>query len=197
MAFLGSNNITMFPSAGRNPANDATSRLTTEYNLVNIVNRLVTTKEDGFVITDKIDSDVILEFCIDGYYFKVDNYNDIITAVGGSPTDIYAYINVNTNNGVAFSELAAWNNAVSTTGYPLDIIVGTSEQFAGVEFRDSEISSENVEGFLKKHLHILTKVGNDWKIPKESQVRYIIESPMGKTPTLYIDDGELEETTSP
>ena len=39
--FVKSENIRIFPCGGRNATLDAAARLTTEYNLVSIINRLV------------------------------------------------------------------------------------------------------------------------------------------------------------
>jgi hypothetical protein len=39
--FINSENIEVFPCGGRDSQYDATAKLTTEYNLVSIINRLV------------------------------------------------------------------------------------------------------------------------------------------------------------
>lgn len=186
MAFLDSNKITMFPSAGRNPSVDPTSRLTTEYNLVNIVNRLLTTDKNGFVITQTYSAGNPLEFCVKGYYFKVDR-GDSITGIDdgifNNSTKIYAYVNITSPTGSdEFSELSDISNQNSAETYPLD----TNDGFVGVAFTDTLPA-------LSDYLLILSRATTSgaWSIPKESQVRYRIKSPMSTTVTLSIDDGDL------
>lgn len=195
MAFLDSDKITMFPSAGRNPSADPTSRLTTEYNLVNIVNRLLTTNKDGFVITSTFSAGNPFEFCIKGYYFKIDR-GDSITGIGdgifNNSTEIYAYVNITSPTGSdEFSELSHISNQNSAETYPLD----TNDGFVGVAFTDTLPALS--DGMYDLLILSRSDASESWSIPKESQVRYMIESPMGKTVTLKINDGKLETTTEP
>ena len=77
MSFLTSNMINVFP-CGRRP-NYPEDRWLTEYNLINIVNRL--TDKKSFVVTSSI-SDTKSEFIfnIEGYLFKT-TVNDILAAL--------------------------------------------------------------------------------------------------------------------
>lgn len=193
MAYIDSNLIQMFPSANRNPVNDPTSRLTTEYNMVNLVNRLINNNNDSsFVITQTLGSgDNSIEFSLAGYYFRIDNYNNIVNlfqSESPAATDIYAKVEISQSR--YFSEIVATGSGASSSGkFPLD----TSDGFVGLEFvKDQPASASEI-----KWLHIMHKKGSTWEIPKESQVKFILHSPMGKTPTLYIDDGELETTSKP
>ena len=177
MAFIGSNNIVMFPSAKRNPTYDSTSRLTTEYNLVNLVNRLVCNDKlsygSGFVITNKIDStNKMLEFCIDGYYFRVEDYTQLV-GLFSNPSSIYAAISVSSDLRV-FNELQPLDNQgnplTTTAEYPLD---NSNGKFIGVNFLTSAPSTSGA-----MYLQILTKSSGTWEIPEGSKIRYVLKSPM-------------------
>lgn len=197
MAFIGSDNILIFPSAKRNPTHDSTSRLTTEYNLVNIVNRLICNDKEGqgngFVITTKIDTDnKVLEFSLGGYYFRINEYTDLTGLPGlANATNIWAAVSIS-GDVTAFDELQPLNNSgnpiTSSVEYPLD---NSNNEFIGVNFLATEPASSAT------YLHILTKYNNAWTIPEASKIRYILKSPMGLATsskgvvTLKIDDGDL------
>lgn len=66
--FVKSENIRVFPCGGRNVTKDANARLTTEYNLVSIINRLV--DQGSFVITPT-------------YSYSANNANEFVFNIGG------------------------------------------------------------------------------------------------------------------
>ena len=66
--FVKSENIRVFPCGGRNVTKDANARLTTEYNLVSIINRLV--DQGSFVITPT-------------YSYSANNTNEFVFNIGG------------------------------------------------------------------------------------------------------------------
>ena len=89
MGYLADNKITVFPAASHG-ANHPDARLTTEFNISNIINQLI--DKNGFVISL---TNTDIEFNIRGYYFKA-AISDIISAAGSpSSGSIYAQININ------------------------------------------------------------------------------------------------------
>jgi hypothetical protein len=104
MGFISSDNILVFPCGRRKSKYDITARLTTEYNLVSIINRLV--DKESFLITDialsagfAISEKTLFSFNIGGYLFTTsiaDVFNAAGVTVTSTSTDVYAYINKNT-----------------------------------------------------------------------------------------------------
>ena len=97
-----SNNIRVYPCSNRNPESDYTARLTTEYNLVSIINRLVDMKSfcvstfQGCYLGDDTTKSLISSinefmFNINGYLFNLNN----ITADADKPgqfTQLVSYL---------------------------------------------------------------------------------------------------------
>lgn len=79
--YLESNHIQVFPVT--NKPSEPQSRLTTEYNITNLINRLIDTK--SFVITSNEDykgtDNKALEFTLDGYYIKVEDKTELLTTI--------------------------------------------------------------------------------------------------------------------
>lgn len=170
---LPSNQIRVFPCANRGASYNLDSRLTTEYNLTNIINQLTDTKK--FVITNFVDSDnKVLEFNINGYYFSVSDYTNIVNNIylEGTPAEIddciYAEIFIDENStNIVFNELS-----VNTTE---DEEAGV---FNGVTFDNTYNEEQN-------SLKLLVYTSDGWKIPLESKIRYNKHS-------ISIDNGELD-----
>ena len=120
-AYLDSNKIKVFPCGGRNINYDPLARLTTEQNLISIINRLV--DMDSFIVTTHASNqemDNSIEeyiFNIDGYLFTVpngvgakniitttlDDYftdNNITELTNGRPYQLLAHIRKETYQGV-------------------------------------------------------------------------------------------------
>ena len=79
-----SNNIRVYPCSNRNPEKDYMARLTTEYNLVSIINRIVDMKSfcvSTFQDCSLTDISSINEFMfnINGYLFTIENDNGEFT----------------------------------------------------------------------------------------------------------------------
>lgn len=92
MAYVDSNNIKVFPSAKRG-IDYPESRLTTEANFVNIINKLI--NYDGFVISTEFDENDPFEFNIHGYYFYINKGINLLSKLNISvATDIYAGISL-------------------------------------------------------------------------------------------------------
>ena len=96
MGFIKSANIQVFPCGRRANNMNATARLTTEYNLVSIINRLV--DKESFIVTDvdfssniAIDDTTLFSFNIGGYLFTA-SIKDVFTAAGTGSNFILARI---------------------------------------------------------------------------------------------------------
>lgn len=180
MPYINSNSINVFPCANRGTAYNLQSRLTSEYNLTNIINQLIDT--DSFVITNVLTTDGPLAFNIHGYYFNVSNYQDI-TNLDSSWTDVYAQITIAHNElegGLVFHELTV--NGTEDVSTNLD----GDTTFDGVEFT----GTKPTEAQDHYYLHILHRnsTSSDWYIPPESTVKFLTNS---KRRSIKIDDGEL------
>lgn len=159
---LSSDNIKIFPATRRSGEYDPFSRLMSESTITSIINRLVDC--DGFVINDELDvfndsldNNKPLEFNIFGYYIKIPNIKELLNAFS-SATDIYASITLD------------GEQVPSSTGPSYTQVVGIDENdvYNGVTFSSSEPTvSDTVHA-----LHILTKVGTNWTIPKASVIKF-------------------------
>ena len=171
MAFIDKNNIHIFPVT--NKPSEKQSRLTTEYNITNIVNRLLDTK--SFVITSgAVTNKSALEFNIQGYYVKVDKISDLGTPTTAS--DCYATITIKSNvkDGQTFIEL--------------DGKEGTDGSYTGVTFSwGKPSSSTNASEYT---LHILHYDGSKYTIPRASKIRF------NQYAINKIDDGDLDNTNT-
>lgn len=186
MAYINSNSIDVFPCANRGGNHNLQSRLTSEYNLTNIINQLI--DQDSFVITTSLTSGGPLSFNIHGYYFNVLNYNDIIN-LGISGDDIYASIRIKANTstgGVIFHELSV-GGTEENEGSGLDDNDPTNGLFRGIIFT-SPSDIPDAGGDQIYSLHILHRDSGVWSIPQESTVKFITDS---SKRSIRIDDGEL------
>lgn len=178
MPYINSNSINVFPCANRGTAYNLQSRLTSEYNLTNIINQLIDT--DSFVISNNLSNG--LSFNIHGYYFNVSNYQDI-TNLDSSWTDVYAQITIAHNeleSGLVFDELTV--NGTEDVSTNLD----ADTTFTGVAFTSTKPAEAQNHYFL----HILHRdsTSSDWYIPPESTVKFVTNSTRC---SIKIDDGEL------
>ncbi len=149
MAYLASGDVTVFPSTVRGNT-QRSARLISEENLVNIVNKLV--DKDAFVISQDAGLEY-LEFIVNGYYFKV-NYSKLIQLFPSS-NDIYASI----------------ITGVNADNYTVLIGQDGQSSYEGVSFSSSEPAGELQSGQIRYNLKILTKLGGNWTIPKESLIK--------------------------
>lgn len=184
MPYISSSNITVFPCANRGGSYNMYSRMTSEYNLTNIVNQLLDV--DSFVITPSLSDQSEISFNIHGYYFTVSDYTNITSLEGlQSAKDIYACIVVNTEtsqqSNLQYQELNVFNSSGTPGGINLDNSADST--FRGVFFNTSAI-----EGVGVYCLHILTQVDGEWQIPQESTVKFITNS---NKVSVSIDDGVL------
>lgn len=197
MGYIASNKIAVFPCGRRSDQNDPAARLTTEFNLVSIINRLV--DNDSFVVPFKRnDGDVNsttspsteLIFNIAGYLFKT-TVGAVAEAsgIGASDDTICAYIAV-VNWPAGDSQMvkqyyqdlgAADNNAT------LPDTLDTNDGFIGVFFNKS--SDQTPTGYTAT-LKLLTKSGSTYTIPSESLIKFKTGSGFH---SVSIDDGDLDK----
>lgn len=175
MAFINKNNIHVFPVT--NKPSEKQSRLTTEYNITNIVNRLLDTK--SFVITSgSVTDESALEFNIQGYYVKVDKIS-YLKPVANS--DCYAIItinkktiNVGTDDEQTFIELDGGEN--------------DANEYTGVSF--SWLKGKPTPKTGEYALHILHYDGTNYTIPRASKIRF------NQYAINKIDDGDLDDNST-
>lgn len=184
-----STNIQIFPTTKR-PIYDPLGKLTTEYNLTSLLNKLLDV--EGFVITNSDNAivDGEFEFNIYGYIIKVHNIEDIINNANNKSIDnIYAHIQIQTAN--LNTPINA--NTTETFKYNLSHIWGEDNEgiYSGVKFTstpDNPWGSSQVGDH--KYLHILEKNSNIWYIPGDSKIKFKT-SDNGKYRSVSIDDGVL------
>lgn len=208
--YISSVKVQMFPSAYRGYNNvektipyNPESRLNTEYNLINLVNRLITVDTSKSFVIGFEESTIV--FSIHGYYFSVD-VADLLDKTDWN--DIYATIIVkalNTKNGI--------NN---NTGYQALTLVGDStytaeddwildndeNKFTGITFsnvRTEPLANGYIEeegitvynGVFQYDIHLLKRdESGEWIVPHTSILKF-------KTSDIADDNGgELESITN-
>ena len=159
---LESNKISIFPTPNRGATYQPQARLVTEFNLTNIVNRLV--DKESFVISYE-NNEII--FNIYGYWIKADlTQSDLLTG-----ESLYARIQVIAPEDSDFIELQGSD---------------TDGKYSGVEFL-TEYSGTDSDGWHS--LKLLEKVGSTWQVPEDSKVRFTTGA---TTRSVTIDDGDLD-----
>lgn len=181
-ARIQSDSIKVFPCANRTGENVTYSRLTTEANIVSLINKLIS--RDGFVISDSFDvsSDTgIFEFNIHGYYFQVKAYElyNLITSVLGSPSTVYANIFIDTSR-KNFPELKGQDQQE-----------GQESFFTGVEFTPDAPAETIVPNEKVYSLKILNQNAFDYVIPKESRILFTADK-LAVDVSGDIDGGDLD-----
>ena len=173
MSYLTSNAINLYPAALRGGTDisgqvfDPESRLGTEFNLTNPVNRV--TIDGSFVISY---SGNILEFSIHGYYFRVKSVSNLISGFTSS-SNIYANIRIKelAQDNYKLRSLVCYEDGSSTN---LDVTTGGISEFKGVSFSTSE-EGDNINTFS---LEVLRKVNNSWVVPDTSLLKFDTKSIM-------------------
>ena len=175
MAYLNSDNISVFPCANRD-AKYIASKLTTERNLTNIINSIVTT--DGFVLSYSITSEGTksIQFVLGGYYFEVQNL-DVSSTEFASATTIYA--NIKLGGTAPYLEI---QNLDPTKQQ--DSTLDTSGNFCGLSLTKDPAGA----GYTSLRILSRATTSGAWQIPETSKIRLV--SGAGNI-TVKIDDGEL------
>lgn len=78
--------VRIFPASSRTGASEYNNWLS-EYNLSSIINQLIGSSQNGFVISDEFNGDSSFEFNIKGYYFNVTKASQIVDAADQSAAD--------------------------------------------------------------------------------------------------------------
>ena len=169
--YLSSDAVKVYPTALRGtdyrPGDtiyDPESRLGTEFNLTNAVNRLTI---DGSFVISKVGN--VLEFSIHGYYFKVSSVSTLTTNFA-SDSHIYATIRLRelAQQNYHLLSLVPVEDGTSTN---LDV-QGTG--FVGVGFG----TTDEGDGTNTFSLEILRKVNNTWVVPDTSLLKFDAEDIM-------------------
>lgn len=178
--YLQSENISIFPTPNRGTNYQPQARLVTEFNLVNIVNRLV--DKESFVISYDntpagIENNII--FNIYGYWIKA-NLKDNSLLTNASNSLLYARIKV---VGSDFIELDGTDEKdTSSTEASTEV----KYLYKGVDFL-TENPGPDAGGYHS--LKLLEKVGSTWQVPEDSWVRFTTGT---ETRSVTIDDGDLD-----
>lgn len=155
---LPSNAISTFPSSRRTGV-DPYSRFTTEYNLVDIVNRV----SSGSFVTS-LTGGSIIDFTIKGYHFIAD-LSQLSTATrNGDAIYAYAIIGAASTENPLDSALMGYNGAIQTT-------IDQNDKFIGVCFSNSgtETFSSLSSGYEVYSLKLTVKSGNTQILAEESK----------------------------
>lgn len=183
MSYLISNEINLYPTALRGGTDitgqvyDPESRLGTEFNLTNAVNRI--TIDGSFVISH---SGNILEFSIHGYYFRIKSVSSLISNFT-SDNKIYANIRIKelAQDNYKLKSLVCYEDGSSTN---LDVDDGGTSEFKGINFTNSA-QGDNINTFS---LEILRKVDGSWVVPDTSILKI-------DTKSIMVDDSRSEDST--
>ena len=199
MGFISSDNILVFPCGRRESKYDITARLTTEYNLVSIINRLV--DKESFLVTDiafstgfTTTSTTLFSFNIGGYLFTT-SIADVFNAAGvtDTSTDVYAYISKNTltlnEDGTINQELIELKafNPPGTTILDGATYLDTASKFVGVAF---DTSAPDPDTCLSLKLFEKHPDDGKWYFVEDSKIKFETNT-NGTHRSVRIDDGEL------
>lgn len=151
MAYLNSSYINIYPLAkARQNADQKWNRLTSEFNMVNIIRQLLPKNSQGFVI-DWAPATNNIKFNIGGYYVEANLTADIL-----SGENIYANIKINADS--SLPEIIGQDETTEPN----------NGKYSGISFDNAAISDST---HLTYSLHLLTKPqdSSTWVIPEESK----------------------------
>ena len=148
MAYIASDNITVFPNAQRAATNQSQlkARKMTEENVVGITNHIV--DNSSYVISENA-TDSPFKFVIGGYYVEISSFPANILP-------LYAHIKLSDTNG--YKELVGQDTD------PND----SSQDYKGVYF-----SKSNSESGYDYHLQLLDVLDGNVYVPNASRVRFL------------------------
>lgn len=188
--FLYNNKIRIFPSSNRDVNTDRYGdNFVTEYNLSSLINKLIDTSVQGFVIstsTKKLAADTThtapAEFNIAGYFIHVDEWETIINP------DKRKNLN-NSQTFVNFKDVVEGNSTYIAARVNIDKPEGASEAYWRLSGQDNTDSSTST--FLEDPTNMLTlklllNVGNEenpnWIINPDAKLKFS---------NISIDDGRV------
>lgn len=184
--------IRIFPSSNRDVKTDRYGdNFVTEYNLSSLINKLIDTGAQGFVIstsTKKLATDTThtapAEFNIAGYFIHVDEWETIINP------DKRNKLN-NSQTFVNFKDIVEGNSTYIAARVNIDKPEGASEAYWRLSGQDNTDSSTST--FLEDSTNMLTlklllNVGNEknpnWIINPDAKLKFS---------NISIDDGRVSE----
>lgn len=185
--------IRIFPSSNRDVNTDRYGdNFVTEYNLSSLINKLIDTSAQGFVIstsTKKLATDTTYtapaEFNIAGYFIHVDEWETIINP------DKRKNLN-NSQTFVNFLEVTEGNNTYIAARINIDkpeVAPGKEPQEAYWKLGGQDNVGGNTGSFPSNPqnpitLNLLLKVGDDWIINPDAKLKFS---------NISIDDGRVSE----
>ena len=179
MAYIESENIKMYPTSHRDVNKDKFANLSTEFNISNLINRLV--DKDSFVVK-WANSDNIITFNIHGYWFEV-KLNSELLSNASNVSNLYAAIQIKTIESGYSDGLPVLSNIKENSITALDD--NDNDEFQGIIFANDE----NYLGVnINYSLHLLTKINDVWVVPENSKVKFTTNE---TTKSITIDDGEI------
>lgn len=188
--FLYNNKIRIFPSSNRDVKTDRYGdNFVTEYNLSSLINKLIDTGAQGFVIstsTKKLATDTThtapAEFNIAGYFIHVDEWETIINP------DKRNNLN-NSQTFVNFKDIVEGNSTYIAARVNIDKPEGASEAYwrlSGQDNTDSSTSTFPEDPTNMLTLKLLLNVGNEenpnWIINPDAKLKFS---------NISIDDGRV------
>lgn len=186
--------IRIFPSSNRDVTTDRYGdNFVTEYNLSSLINKLIDTSAQGFVIstsTKKLATDepytAPAEFNIAGYFIHVDKWKTIIDAANEGDKGN----NLNTSQTfVNFLKVTEGNNTYIAARIIIDKPEGASEAYwklGGQDSTDNSTSTFSEDPTNMLTLKLLLNVGNEenpnWIINPDAKLKFS---------NISIDDGRV------
>lgn len=191
------NKIRIFPSSNRDVTTDRYGdNFVTEYNLSSLINKLIDTSVQGFVIstsTKKLATDepytAPAEFNIAGYFIHVDKWKTIIDAANEGDKGN----NLNTaQTFVNFLKVTEGNNTYIAARINIDkpeVAPGKESQEAYWKLGGQDNVGGNTSSFPSNPqnpitLKLLLKVGDNWIINPDAKLKFS---------NISIDDGRVSE----
>lgn len=169
--------IRVFPTSGRttddsNNDIDWGTSLITEYNLASIVNTIIDPDINGFVITTNPESGKSFKFNIKGYYFEIDDIDNIINSQA-------EFVKFSDDSGDITATIKIGSSSNGQESY--QYLVSTSNP-----------NWEDVQNSYS--LHILNYSGDSsdysYTIPQDSLIKFKTNS---NYRSISIDDGDLDQ----
>lgn len=187
---LYNNKIRIFPSSNRDVTTDRYGdNFVTEYNLSSLINKLIDTSAQGFVIstsTKKLATDTThtapAEFNIAGYFIHVDEWETIINPdKRKNLNDSQTFVNFNVVEG---------NNTYIAARIIIDkpeVAPGKESQEAYWKLRGQDNTGNSTSTFIEDPTNMLTlklllKVGDNWIINPDAKLKFS---------NINIDDGRV------
>ena len=187
---LYNNKIRIFPSSNRDVNTDRYGdNFVTEYNLSSLINKLIDTSVQGFVIstsTKKLATDTThtapAEFNIAGYFIHVDEWETIINPdKRKNLNDSQTFVNFNVVEG---------NNTYIAARIIIDkpeVAPGKESQEAYWKLRGQDNTDNSTSTFIEDSTNMLTlklllKVGDNWIINPDAKLKFS---------NINIDDGRV------